>query len=149
MDLAFPKHKQTAYRTKRKNPKVKISEDAIQKQCNDMLVALRIKYFRVPNYVWLWMKHNAPIEILKALTDSFKDMPDNVCLIKITDKYALCMPLELKTESGKLNKRQGDWIKYNGGVVSRSPDESIKLVDQFIKDAEKIKEIAKEKGIEL
>ena len=133
------KSDQLSYKKKRKRPKVTIKESALQKQCDDLLKALRIKYLRIPDYVWSWLKRKAPVEIITALSEAFAGMPDNITLTKISDRYALAMGLELKTEAGKLSGKQKKWIDRNGGVVSRSPDDTIKEVDEFIKVAEILK----------
>ncbi len=137
--MKYSKADQLSYKKKRKCPKVTIKESDLQKQCDDLLKNLRIKYLRIPDYVWKWLKQNAPVEIITALSESFAGMPDNVTLVKISDKYALAMGLEIKTEAGKLSGKQKKWIDREGGVVSRSTDDTIKEVDQFIKTAETIK----------
>ena len=148
MELPHSKQSQTAYKKKRKRPKVTIKEDAIQKQCDDLLIALRIKYLRIPDWVWKWLKENAPVSVISELSGKFAGMPDDLPLIKLTEKYSLCLGLELKTEAGKLSTKQKRWIKEVGGVVSRSPDDTIEIIDRFIKDADIIKNlISKNEGL--
>ena len=140
-EIMFPygKKKQLAYKKKRKNPKVSISESDNQKQCNDLLEAHQIKYLRIPDWVWGWLKHNAPVSVINELSGKFAGMPDNLPLIKLTDKYSLCLGLELKTEAGRLSTKQKRWQKEVGSIVSRSPDDNIEIVNEFMRDAEIIK----------
>ena len=135
--MQIPKSKQLAYRKKRKNPKVDINEDALQKQANDLLDWMHIGYYRIPDFVWLWLKNNAPIEVLRALSDCFAGkLPDNFCFEKLTDKYLIALPLELKTKTGRLHGKQKKYARDYNWQISRSPDETIEIVNQFKADAE-------------
>jgi len=120
----------------RRNPTMDITEDQLQGQLNDLLNAYQIRYLRFPDYAWQWLKRNAPIEVLKALTNAFGGMPDNICLIPIGEKYSLALGIELKVKGRKRHGKQKHWQS----VVSRTPDENISIVDQFLKDANHIKE---------
>lgn len=134
MDLS--KKSQLAYRKKRKKTVVKVKESELQKQANDLLDYLRIPYYRIPDFVWNWVKHNAPVEIVKALADSFAGkLPDNFVFTNLTDKYLIALPMELKTATGKLHGKQKTYAKRDNWQISRSPEETIELVNQFIADA--------------
>jgi len=147
--MEIRKSDQLAYKKKRKKPVLKITEKAIQKQANDLLDAHRIRYLRIEDWVWTWLngchvelngcggtvlKKNVPIEILTELTRRFGGMPDNVCLIP-AGKYCLALMMELKSAKGKIHGRQKHWPAVQ---ISRSPDETIEMVNQFIEDAEEI-----------
>jgi len=144
MELKFSKKKQTAYKEKRKNPKVHIAEDELQKQCNDVLEAYRIRYIRLPDWVWLWLKKSAPMSIMNYMSKVFTGMPDNIAILPLNDKYNLALCLELKTETGKLHGKQKHWSKELKVQISRNPDETIAIIEQFVSDAEKIKTILSE-----
>jgi len=109
------------------------TEDQLQTQCNDLLDAHRIRYLRIPDWIWSWLKLNAPVQVMKELSKRFGGMPDNMCIKKIDDKYNLLMALELKTKTGKLHGKQKTWEKEIAVQISRSPDETIKKVNEFLK----------------
>ena len=164
MELPLSKNKQLKHRKRKKSiPKVTIKEDAIQKQCNDMLDWNGIKYIRIEDYVWsglktiirelsLSIKHGLSAKktawllhlsqaILSALSDRFAGMDDIVAFIPVMDKYSLCLSLELKTEAGKQSTKQKRWNKQVSGRESRSPDQTIVIINEFIRDAEIIKKL--------
>ena len=134
MQLKFSKAAQTAYKKKRKKPTLKITEKAIQKQANDLLNAHRIRYLRIEDWIWTWLRHNAPVQIVNELSERFGGMPDNVCLISVGN-YCLALMMELKSATGKQHGKQKHWPAVQ---ISRSPDETIEIVNQFIEDAEEI-----------
>jgi hypothetical protein len=119
--------------------KLVCTEDQTQEQCNQYLRVKWIKFLRIPNYVWLWLKQNAAIHILKALTDSFAGMPDNVIIERISEKYNLVLQLELKTEDGVMGPEQEKWAEDTAVVISRSPDDTIREVDEFLNTVERYK----------
>ncbi len=137
--MQISKSKQLAYRTKRKKPKVHIKESQLQKQCDDYLAINRIKYLRIPNWIWNWLRHNAPIEIMNYMSERFGGMPDNICLIPIGEsKYNLALCLELKTETGRIHGKQKQWMKDLHVVISRSPEDTMHLIKLFEWKAEKL-----------
>jgi hypothetical protein len=78
----------------------------------------------------------------------FGGIPDTIALIPISDKYMLCCAIELKTQDskkrpvGKAHGKQKHWGTDLVAQISRSPDESIRIVEQFRRDAEEMKERA-------
>ena len=124
---------------KRKAPVLDITEADLQEQLNDLLNAYQIRYLRIPDYVWHWLKRNAPVEIVKIMSDAFGGMPDNVCTIPIDEKYSLSFGIELKVKGRKMHGKQKHWQS----TISRTPDENIKLIEEYIEQAEVIKEVLK------
>jgi hypothetical protein len=115
-------------------------ESDLQKQLDDMLVVLGIWFIRVPDGVWRWIAWKASEHVKKWFRHVFGGMPDTLPMIKISDKYMLCAPIELKNKKGQLHGKQKHWEGRGIAVqVSRSPDESIAIVRRFQEDAEKIK----------
>lgn len=108
------------------------TESQLQKQCNDLLEAHRIKYLRIPDWLWTWIKLNAPEQVKKELSKLFAGMPDNMCIRKLDDKYNLLMALELKTAKGKVHGKQKTWAKEISVQISRTPDETIQKVNDFL-----------------
>ena len=135
-ELKFSKAKQTAHKRKKPVPKVTITEDQLQGQCNDTLNAYRMRWLRIPDWIWAWLKQNAPIQIMKELSKRFGGMPDIIALEPVGD-YNLALLLELKTETGKLHGKQKHW---KGAQISRDPDKTIETITQFLKDAEVLRD---------
>jgi len=130
-----------------KNGKLVCTESQIQGQADDHIIAKRIKFLRIADFVWKWLKQNAPMHIVKALADRFAGMPDSVLIERVSEKYNLVLQLEIKTEKGELSPKQVDWADETAVVISRSPDETIKEVDEFLEMVERVKKMmAKEKG---
>ena len=134
--LEFSKEKQTAHKRKRKNPVLNLTESELQTQLNDTLDAYRIKYIRIPDFVWYWIKRWAPLEVINALSRYFGGMPDNIALIPLGKKYSLVLSIELKAKGRKKHGKQKHWQS----IISRSPEDSIKIIEKFIIDASQIKE---------
>ena len=134
MDLS--KKSQLAYRKKRKKGVVKVKEASLQKQANDLLDWYHIPYYRIPDFVWNWVRHNAPVEIVRALSESFAGkLPDDFIFTNLTDKYLIALPLEIKTVTGKLHGKQKTYAKRDNWQISRSPEDTIRIVNQFQADA--------------
>ncbi|MDD5050982.1 MAG: hypothetical protein PHV93_04590 [Candidatus Pacebacteria bacterium] len=121
-----------ARHTKKNIAALQCTEEQIQTQCDDLLAAYHIRYLRIPDWIWTWLKLNAPPQIVKELSDRFGGMPDNMLIKKIDDRYNLLMALELKTATGRLRGKQKTWEKEIAVQVSRSPDETIANVNEFI-----------------
>lgn len=131
-DLKFSKSKQTAHRRKRKNPTLDITENQPQEQLNDLLNDYQIRYIRIPDYVWQWLKRNAPIEVVSAMSKAFGGMPDNVCFIPIDEKYSLALSIELKVKGRKRHGKQKHWQS----VLCTTPDENIKVINEYLDTTE-------------
>jgi ribosomal protein L44E len=118
--------------TKKTIVALKCTESQLQKQCNDLLDAHHIKYLRIPDWIWSWLKLNAPVQVVKELSGRFGGMPDNMCIRRINDKYNLLMAVELKIEKGKLHGKQKNWYKEIAVQISRTPEETIAKVNDFM-----------------
>ena len=146
--MQITKKSQLAYRTKRKKPKVYIKESGLQLQCNDYLAIKRIKYFRIPDWLWKWLAKSMPEEILIQLRSMWGGLSDNTASIPISDKYSLTLHLELKSTKGKLHGKQKVMAKELPIQISRTPEESMKIIDSFIDEASWLKALLETKGIE-
>jgi hypothetical protein len=122
-----------ARQTKKSVVALKCTESQLQKQCNDLLDAHHIKYLRIPDWIWSWLKLNAPVQVVKELSGRFGGMPDNMCIRRINDKYNLLMALELKTTTGRLHGKQKTWAKEITVQISQTPDDTIASVNDFLK----------------
>ena len=130
MDLEFSKKKQLAYQNKPRQTGLDITEDELQNQCNDTFDAYRIRYIRIPDWVWKWLKQNAPKHLLKVLSKIFGGMPDAIAFKK-GEKYNYALMLELKSKKGKLHGKQKHWNKEFNVEISRTPDDSIRIIEEF------------------
>lgn len=134
----FSKSQQTgqygrkARQTKKSIAVLKCTESQLQKQCNDLLDVHHIKYLRIPDWIWAWLKLNAPVQVVKELAERFGGMPDNMCIRRINDKYNLLMALELKTTKGRLHGKQKTWNKEITVQISRTPDDTIAKIKDFL-----------------
>jgi hypothetical protein len=116
------------------------SEALLQGQMDDMLAALGIWFLRFPDGFFRWIKMNAPSGIQRFFFGVFGGIPDSLPMIKISDKYMLCCPIELKTAKGKRHGKQKHWEEKGIAVqISRSPEDNIAIVEQFQADANRIR----------
>jgi len=82
---------------------------------------------------------NAPAGIQAYFKKTFQGIPDNICFLPLDDKYYLAIKLELKTATGQLHGKQKHFAKTENWIISRSPDENIKVINEFIEKAKEIK----------
>jgi hypothetical protein len=134
------KRKQLSYRGRKHPAKVGVlKEEGLQKQLNDMLNAHGIWFIRIPDGIFRWMKMNAPMGVQRWFFGLFGGIPDCIPLIKVSDKYMLCCPIELKSKTGQRHGKQKHWeTKGIPFQISRTPEKNIEIVEQFIKDANQI-----------
>jgi hypothetical protein len=137
----MPKFDKSLYRRKRKS-KIEPengyigNEAQLQSQMDDMLAALGIWDIRIPDAFFRWVKMNAPAHIQAAFFRIFGGIPDNLPMVKVSDKYLLCCPVEHKTSRGALHGKQKHW--EGKGIpfqISRSPESSIAFIRQLQADA--------------
>jgi hypothetical protein len=134
--MKFPKRK---WSEESAGPAYTGNEAQLQTQLDDMLSALGIWFLRFPDGFFRWMKMCAPPGIQRFFFGVFGGIPDTLPMIRISDKYMLCCPIELKSAKGRLHGKQKHWEGRGIAVqISRSPEETIAIVTQFQKDAEKM-----------
>ena len=108
----------------------KITEKSMQAQVESYLRLRRIPYIRIPDAVYRSissMSKGAGIGSARSL----RGVPD-LTLFKVTpDGFTMCLPLELKTKTGKLSEAQKMWQEKIGTKVARSFEDAVKLIDQF------------------
>ncbi|MCP4651174.1 MAG: hypothetical protein GY853_13995 [PVC group bacterium] len=139
--------------------KVDITEADLQKLVDDLLSVRKIKNFHIPDGVWKWLTLNAP-KVCALLSggargrngkynNGLAGCPDNPCFIRLGEKFNLNLMLELKSKKGRLHGKQKLWARDVAVNKMKDPDAVIKLVEEYIEVAEKIKKLCEEKGIEL
>ncbi len=144
--MRITKESQLPYRKKGKKATVTVSEDQLQKQCNDEIEGYNIKYLRIPDGVWNWLNDNCPVHILYWLSHYFAGMPDNVMLIPISDEYNLCCQIELKTKTGKVKNKQKQWAKETAVNLSRDTETTDNIIKNYVDFAKKLKEFLEQEN---
>lgn len=129
-------------RKRRAPKKIEVSESQIQAQMNDMLEKIGVYYLRISDNFWSWFNQafkmgKVPDTIYYPFVNTFKNMPDNICLIEINEKYNLACCVELKSEKGKKSKGQRDLAKKIAVQESRSPDDNIEIIQEFLASCKK------------
>jgi len=151
------------YREKRSGKDKKISvtvpESALQQQMDDMLNAYRIKYIRIQDSQWKWLKRiEMMLDNSKTTNEqigstirktfkgfdftfkkSFAGLADNILIEPISDNYNLCLCAELKTTTGKLHGKQKLFEKKVAVQVLRSTQQNIDAINAYKKQIEKCK----------
>ena len=121
---------------KKKYTSYKGPESDLQKQLNDMFDALNIWNLRFPDGFFRYIKMKAPMGIQRFFFGIFGGIPDSLPMIKVSDKYMLCCPVELKNAKGQLHGKQKHWEHKGIAVqISKSPEQNIDIVERFQADA--------------
>ena len=110
-------------------------EAGLQQHIEQTCAVFDIECRRVPDSVWAFLKMSAPARIVKALSRFWKDKPDLLMLIPVSDRYSLALDVELKAQHGKLSKGQKDYSESMPVVVSRSPEQTHYVMAEFRKVA--------------
>jgi hypothetical protein len=142
--MMFPK-KRWSQPDESKTMVAECPESLMQGAVDEYLALKRLKYYRIPDGFFRWIKMKAPAGIQKWFFGMFGGQPDNTVIIPLGDGLALALLLELKTQDskgraiGKLHGKQ----KWEGEEwkVCRSVDEAIKEIDKFEKIAEEYKKL--------
>lgn len=136
-------------KTKIKKHTIHIKESANQKFVNDYLLLKKIQNIRVSDSVWKTLHFKNPkIKMLLAKGDNgandenhngLKDVADNTCFIKISDKYSLALHGESKSTNGVLSGGQKKKARVLPYQIWRNPENVIDSIEDFIKTAELLK----------
>jgi len=115
-----------------KKTKADVPEDTIQSFVEQYLDALHIPYLRIPAVVYAVVfgrksRSGAELNALRDAKEKIGGFPD--LLIMKDGRY---LPLELKTEIGKLNTAQKRWKYAIGTLVPRSFESARKIIDEFL-----------------
>lgn len=144
--LKFAKETQVRKRGRR-SKKAQVPEALIQRHTDDVLAARLIENLRVDDEFWIWARYQTPYWRRK-LAGMFKSLPDNTCWIPISEKYSLCLHLELKTTVGKHSQGQKKKARVLPWVTARTMSEVTKIIDEFVEDAKRIRGLIEE-GVSL
>lgn len=136
------KSSQLKYRGRKHPKKYGVKKEApLQKQLNDLLNLHNIPFFRIPDGFWSWLHgySNATQGMKREISHYFAGWPDNIAFISLKPGICLALMLELKSKDGKLEKSQRKRDKKTPFVVSRTPEENIAYIEEFVKLADKLK----------
>ncbi len=147
--LKFTKEKQLKYRSKDKHEGSK-TEQPVQEFIDYYLELKGMFYLRFPDGFWQYI-HNPinkiKIYFKKLCSRSFSGYPDNMVFENLTDKYLIALPIEAKSKTGRFNgSNQKRYAKKLNYQIPRSPEQAMKLINDYEKDVENIKKILKENG---
>jgi hypothetical protein len=134
------------YGKKSPPPKEGSATEAPVQAALDLYAELKeLRSFRIPDNIWTWIhnpKSKVPVYVKKMFSEALAGWPDKIVFIPLTDKYLLACPIEAKSRTGtwssKKQKLMGEEMNYQ---IPRSADQAIAVLNNFIKDAEKIKKI--------
>lgn len=145
--MKFPKKKWSEPEVAPRN-QPEIEEDLLQRFADEYMDTCRIKRFRFTDKMWAGLKlltNNKPkwqwLLIQFRLAFGGK-MPDCMIYERMSDRYSMMFPLELKTQDnkgrqiGKLHGRQKVFGKDDGWTIARSPENIESELRQWIKDSE-------------
>jgi len=142
--MAHPK-KKWSQPERSKTMVAEVPENLIQGAVDDYLALKRIKFYRIPDGFFRWIKMKAPIGVQKWFFGMFGGQPDNICIIPIGNGLALALLLEIKTQDSKgraVGRTHGKQkVEADHWVICRSVDEAIKTIDAFEKEAERTRDL--------
>ena len=128
-----------------KKPKAKIEgvakEDDLQSFTDDYLDIRHLKNYRIPNKFFAWLNGYAPAWAKAAFNKVFAGFPDNLVLIRVSDKYCLCLNLELKSKLGSLHGRQKANARDYSWQIARTHNEVETIVQEFVENASTIQRL--------
>lgn len=143
--MQITKDSQLAYKKKRKDiPKGTKKEEPVQVFCEYYLKLKGIDFIRIPDQLWFWIKNKCPQWLLMVCSKYLAGWCDVIPIIPISDKYGLVCMVECKSQKGKLHGKQKNMAKRLNYQIVRSEEDVIKTIEEFIKEAEKIKNILTE-----
>ena len=121
------------FQVKKKFIKSKVLEKDIQREVDNYLTVLGVKPIRIPDALFrsIYANSTVRIHIKTQIANSIAGLPD-LMIPKLTDKGLLMLPLELKTQTGKLGQKQVKWQKVLGTKVARSFEEARVIIDEFL-----------------
>jgi hypothetical protein len=145
--LMFPK-KKWSQPAESPYKKAEIPEESLQVFADEYYQIKHIRYIRIPDGIFRWIKMKASTGIQKWFFGMFKAMPDNLLLLPL-GKYMLAVPIELKTQDkkgravGQLHGEQKHRAEEENWIIARNQQEIMTATEQAEQDAEKIKEYIK------
>jgi hypothetical protein len=126
-----PRKKKKAYK------KPKTPEKVIQAQVDAYLTLIGVRAIRLPDALFraIYANQSVSIGTKSQIAKNISGLPD-LMIPKLTDKGLMILPLELKTESGKLGPKQIKWKRVLGTVVAHSFEQAKEMIDNFLKENE-------------
>ena len=136
----------TFFKKPRKKKTGSKTEEPVQAALDTYLELRGIDFFRILDLLFkvlvtFFKTKRLNGGVFKIIISYLKGWPDNMVYIPLTDKYLLACPIECKSATGKTHGQQKVMARRLNYQIPRSPEETIEIVDQFIKDHERIKSI--------
>jgi len=143
MELKFPK--KSKKKKVHKKGVMHIPESANQSYADDYLATLNIQNLRIPDE--LWSRLNWKDTVAKGMlangsrrTNGARGLADNTNFIEICKYFSLTLHLEQKSTIGVMTGTQKDKAKVLPYRLARSPEDTTKIVQHYIKCARKLKQ---------
>ena len=142
--LPYSKRKQVGRRYKEKpvKKKDKTPEAALQRFLDDLLKVKKLRNFRIPDNFWsfLFATTKFNMGLRRQFAGIFGGWPDNMVFLPLTDKYLIALPIELKTQKGRLHGKQVTMGFDMNYTVARDSEAILAAVEQFENDCATYKE---------
>ena len=119
-------------KVKKAPAKVTMKEKQLQSIVEQYLDALGLAYFRIPDQVLKALRWSAGPGIGRLVSEYFAGWPD-LMIFKGKGVELRCLPLELKTEAGKMSQGQVKIQAKIGTLVAYGRDEAKVIIDEWNK----------------
>jgi len=131
---AFPKPAKKA-KKRQAAKKVTMKECDLQAMAEEYLDVMHVAYIRIPDSLYAAIYNTSINARTKGFISGYlKGLPD-LTIFHPTRKigpYPAVLPLEIKTEAGKLSKSQVDWQDKINTIVTKGWDETKQAIDDFL-----------------
>lgn len=129
----------------RRIQKTKSPESPLQSFTDTLLKLKNIFFLRIPDVLYrLIGSGRLRAWEGKILSDSFKGVFDSWPLIPISDTYAICRPLELKSDKGRLSPSQQKLSKIMPVTICKTEEEVQEAIRELEGTADKLREYLNE-----
>ena len=135
----IPKFPKPGKKKKKPLPKVILKEADLQELAEQYLEARNIKYFRIPDALYgaIFANNFATPYQKREISAYLKGYPDLTIFHPSKYRkgiYPSVLPLELKTEAGKMSQGQKAWQRDIGTIEAKGWDEIKTEIDKFLDD---------------
>ena len=126
----FPK---PGLRRRKPNRPTGPAEATIQAQVELYLRLKQVPFIRLPDALMrgIFASYHIPVHQKKIIAEYLRGLPD-VMVLKPDGRYCKMLPLELKTEVGKLTQSQKHWQTKINTIVVRNVKDACAEIDNFL-----------------
>ena len=140
--MRFPKSKWTEQETDGYHG----NEAGLQQYLEESCVMRHIEHRRITDSIWSFIKTVASASVTKCLAHYWKDKPDLLMMIPVSDKFSLACEIELKSHKGKLTHGQRDYAKRMPVHLCRSPRQIDEVLAEFREFACELEKMSTQEG---